>query len=125
MQKKVFAGLILAGFGLLFNADLLAQTPWLSKDVQKVVNKDQLEKEEHSNTNIQAVSTDYGWVLSKGISSVGNTQTQYAGSAGNIQSTGIPRIAISKGVHQLKPKKEVKEEREDYQVRPAITGANE
>jgi hypothetical protein len=122
MKKKIFAGLILAGFGLFFSADLLAQTPWLSKDVQKVANKKQLEKEKQSNTNIQAVSTENVWVLSKGISAVGRTETQYAG---NVQSTGIPQIAISKGVHQTKPKKAVKEERGDDQVRPAITRANE
>ena len=121
MKKKIFAGLILAGFGLLLNADLLAQTPWLSKDVQKFANKKQLERDKHSNTNIQAVSMDDSWVLSKGISAVGRTETQ---NAGNIQSTGTPQVAISKGVHQIKPKKAVKEEQEDYQMRPAITGEN-
>ena len=121
MKKKTFAGLILAGFGLLISSDLLAQTPWLSKDVQKVANKKELEKQKRSNTNIQAVSLENAWVLSKGISAIGKTETQYAG---NIQSTGVPQIAISKGVHQIKPKKAVKVEQEDYQVRPAITGAN-
>ena len=125
MKKKIFAGLILAGFGMLINADLLAQTPWLSKDVQKVANKKQFEKEKHSNTNIQAVSLDNTWVLSKGVSRIGSADTQYAENTGNIQSTGIPPIAISKGVHQIKPKKAVKDEREDYQARPAITGAKE
>ncbi len=121
MRKSIFAVMILAGVGLFFSSDLLAQTPWLSKDVQKVANKKQLEQEKNSNTNIQAVSTDQSWVLTKGISSIGTTDEQ---SAGNIQSTGTPQVAISKGVHQTKPKKVVKEQREDYEMRPAITGEN-
>ena len=121
MRKKIFTVLILAGFGLFFSADLLAQTPWLSKDVQKIANKKELEKDKISNSNIQAVSTDQSWVLSKGISSVGSTEKQ---SAGNIRSTEFPQVAISKGVHQNRTKKELKEEQEDYQVRPAITGSN-
>jgi hypothetical protein len=119
MRKKIFAALILAGAGLFFSADLIAQTPWLSKDVQKVANKKQLEKDEQSNSNIEAVSVDQSWVLTKGVSTVGMPETQ---PAGNIQSTGTPDVAISKGVHQKKSKKAVKVEQEEYQTRPAITG---
>jgi hypothetical protein len=119
MKSKIFIGLILAGFGLFLNANLHAQTPWLSKDVQKVANKKQLEKEERANSNIQAVSVDQNWVLSKGISSVGATETQ---SVGNIPSTGTPDVAVSKGVHQIESKKASKEEQKDYEMRPAITG---
>ena len=121
MIKKVFSVLLLSGFCLFLNTDLLAQTPWLSKDVQKVANKKQLEKEERSNSNIQAVSQDQTWVVSKGISTVGRTETE---SEGNIQSTGIPQVAISKGVHQVKPKKVLIEEQEEIEMRPAITGSN-
>lgn len=119
MRKNIIAGLILAGFGLFLNTALLAQTPWLSKDVQKVANKKELAKEEQSNSHIQAVSLDQNWALSKGISSVGQAETT---SEGNIQSTGTPQVAISKGVHKMNTKKPVVEEREDYQMRPAITG---
>jgi len=122
MTKKIFAGLILAAFGMLFSSDLAAQTPWLSKDVQKIANKKQLEKDKQSNSNIQAVSMDQSWVLTKGITTIGRTETQ---SVGNIESTDIPQVAISKGVHQNRSKKELKEEKEDYQERPAITGARE
>jgi len=121
MTKKIFAGLILAGFGMLFSSDLAAQTPWLSKDVQKIANKKQLEKDKQSNTNIQAVTLDQSWLLAKGVSSIGSTETQ---SVGNIQSTDVPQVAVSKGVHQSRPKKEVKKEQDEYQMRPAITGSD-
>ena len=119
MRTKIFAMMMLAGVGLFFRSDLLAQTPWLSKDVQKVANKKQLEQDK--NSNIQVVSTDQSWVVAKGVSSLGTTEKQ---SVGNIQSTGMPQVAISKGVHQTTPKKAVKEQQEDYQTRPAITGEN-
>jgi hypothetical protein len=121
MTKKIFAGLILAGFGMLFSSDLAAQTPWLSKDVQKIANKKQLEKDKRSNSNIQAVSLDQSWMLTKGISAIGRTETQ---SDGNIESTGMPQVAISKGVHHDRSREVLKEEQEDYQIRPAITGAH-
>jgi len=63
--------MMLAGVGLFFSSDLLAQTPWLSKDVQKVANKKQLEQDK--NSNIQVVSTDQSWVVAKGVSSLGTT----------------------------------------------------
>ncbi len=121
MRKKIFTVLILAGLSLFFSADILAQTPWLPKDVQKIANKEQLKKEKHSNSNIQAVSLDQSWVLSKGISRVERTKTE---NAGNIQSTGFPQVAVSKGVHQIKSKKAAKEDQDDYLMRPAITGSN-
>ena len=120
MRKKIFTVLTLAGLGLFFSTAVLAQTAWLSKDVQKIANKEQLKKDQHSNSNIQAVSLDQSWVLSKGISNVERTKTK---SAGNIQSTDFPQVAVSKGVHQIKSKKAVKEDQEDYQMRPAITGS--
>ena len=118
MKKTLFAGLILAGSGLLFSSDLVAQTPWLSKDVQKIANKEQLEKEKDTNSNIQVVSVDQSWVQSKGVSLVAVPEKQ---SVGNVQSTDYPQVAISKGVHQDKSKK-VKQEQPDYEMRPAITG---
>lgn len=122
MRTKIFAVLILAGFGLFFSTDLCAQTPWLSKDVQKVANKKELEKDKRSNSNIQAVSVDQSWVLAKGISSVGRTESP---AAGNIQSTDFPQVAISKGIHQAKPKKAVEQQPQERQERPAVTVANE
>lgn len=125
MKTKIFAVVILAGFGLFSGTDLLAQTPWLSKDVQKIANKKQLEKDQLSNSNILAASIDQNWVHSKGIATVGSTEAKP--SVGNIPSTGIPQVAISKGVHQVKPKKEIKKapkEEEDFQMRPAVTGGD-
>lgn len=119
MGKKLFAGLILAGFAILFNTELQAQTPWLSKDVQKVANKKQFAAEEKNSQHITAVSLDQSWVVSKGVSNLGRTDTQ---SAGNIQSHGIPQWTVSKGVHQINTKQPQNKEQEDYRSTPAITG---
>jgi hypothetical protein len=117
MRKTILAGLVLAGFAVVLSADLQAQTPWLSKDVQKVANKKEFEKQ--STSHITAVSMDQSWVVSKGVSNLGRTETQ---TAGNIQSNGIPQWTISKGVHQINSKQPVNKEQEDYRPSPAITG---
>ena len=119
MRKTLLTAFVLAGFAMLLNTSLQAQTPWLSKDVQKVANKKQFEAEQKSNSNITAVSLDQSWVVAKGVSNIGRTETQ---SAGNIQSDGIPQWTISKGVHQINTKQPVKKEQEEYRPSPAITG---
>jgi hypothetical protein len=118
MRKTLLTGLILAGFAMLLNTELQAQTPWLSKDVQKIANKKEFATEK-SNYHITAVSMDQSWVVSKGVSNLGRTETQ---SAGNIQSHGIPQWTISKGVHKINTKQPVNKEQEDYRPSPAITG---
>jgi hypothetical protein len=66
----------------------------VSKDVQRVANKQILENEDLSNSNIQAQSQPFpAIVISKGI-----VRSTESAPEGNIVSKGYPTWTISKGV---------------------------
>lgn len=119
MRKKLLVGLILVGFGLFANHQLMAQTAWtVSKDVQKVANKQLFNDEELKKSHIHAMSLSQSWVVSKGVNNIGSTEPV---AAGNIRSKGSNDWAISKGVHRVKDSKPAKENKDLFQTSPAIT----
>jgi hypothetical protein len=74
--------------------------PWISKDVQRVANKNMLENEIRNNTHIEAKSVGYPAVaLSKGVHRIGKTSVTT--TKGNIVSKGYPDWTISKGVQRI------------------------
>jgi hypothetical protein len=119
MKKTLIVGLILIGFGLFTSHQLMAQTAWtVSKDVQKVANKELFSDEELMKSHIHAMSLNQSWVVSKGVSNVGRTETAVA--TGNIRSSNND-WAISKGVHRVKASKPAKENKDLFKTSPAIT----
>ena len=108
LSVKVLAGTVLFGSIFFINTPSSAQAPaWtVSKGVQKVANKKQFDDQDLMRSHIQAAVVDQTWVSSKGVSNVGKESVV---AQGNIPSTGTPGWANSKGVHQMKESKRVKE----------------
>ena len=109
LSVKVLAGTVLVGSIFFMSTPSSAQAPaWtVSKGVQKVANKKQFEDKDLMRSHIHAAVVDQTWVSSKGVSNMGNENVV---AQGNILSTGTPVWANSKGVHQIKGSKQVKEE---------------
>ncbi len=102
-SKGLVATLILLGSAIFVNAQSSTETAWpVSKDVQRVANKKLFEDRELSGSHIHAVVLSPTWNISKGVNSIGRTADV---GQGNVRSTGIPDIAISKGVQRIQKKK--------------------
>jgi len=96
-KRAGLLGLFLMG-AILVNAQSNNDTSWtVSKDVQKVANKKEFEKEAKRGSQLQAKSTSQQWVVSKGVNRSTESNTD---NKGNVDSKGIPAWTISKGVHQ-------------------------
>jgi hypothetical protein len=112
ITRKFGFGVVLVAGSLLANAQTQSDEPsWaVSKDVQKVSNKALFNDQELRDSHIRAVVISPTW-NTKGVHSVG--QSSDIGK-GNVASTGIPDIAIGKGVQKIsRPKKESQKEQDN------------
>ena len=112
--------MLVAGFGLFINTPSFAQAPaWtVSKGVQKVSNKKQLEDKEIMKSHIQVMTINQDWAISKGVSSLGNDNIV---AKGNIPSKGTPSWTNSKGVNQIRKREPVTENKDLFKSGPEIT----
>lgn len=121
ITRKISFGMVLAAGSLIVNAQTTTDEPsWgVSKDVQKVSNKALFNDQELRDSHIRAVVISPTW-NTKGVHSVG--QSGDIGK-GNVASTGIPDIAIGKGVQKIrKPKTQATEEQENiFNTKEEIT----
>lgn len=124
LSAKAFAGALLIGSVFMLNTPTSAQSPaWaVSKDVQKVANKKQFEDQDLMKSHIHAAVLGQTWMISKGVSNVG---TEIAVAKGNIPSKGTPAWANSKGVHQIKTSKPVKQDKTLFETSQEITRRGE
>lgn len=110
--RKTMFGFLITGSAILVNAQATSDVPaWaVSKDVQKVSNKSLFEDTALRDSHIRAVVVSPSWNTSKGVNIIGRRSTDVG--IGNVASTGIPDIAISKGVQRIR-QKDLKPERKD------------
>lgn len=120
LSVKILAGTVLLGCIFFISTPSLAQAPaWtVSKGVQKVANKKQLEDRDAMNSHIHAAVVNQTWVISKGVSSIGNEDVI---AQGNIRSTGTPAWANSKGVHQMKKSRTTSDDKSLFKTGQEIT----
>ena len=94
---SMFALSMILANAIVTKAQSVNESPvWISKDVQKVANKQALENKDFEKSNVTAQSLDASWVVSKGVKQ-NNNNTEVT-AQGNIPSEGTPTWAISKDV---------------------------
>ena len=90
-------------FAVMANGQSTDQPAWsVSKDVQKIANKQLFEDESLKASHINAVVVSSTWNISKGVHQIG--QSSEVGNS-NIVSTGVPDWVVSKGVQRVQRKK--------------------
>ena len=100
---KTLAAFSLMGFAIMANGQSVEQPAWsVSKDVQKVANKQLFEDESLKASHINAVVMSPTWNVSKGVHQIGKSSDV---GKGNVVSTGVPDWVISKGVQRIQRKK--------------------
>lgn len=111
--RKTMFGFLITGSAILVNAQATSDVPsWaVSKDVQKVSNKSLFDDTELRDSHIRAIVVSPSWNTSKGVNTIGRRSADVG--IGNVASTGIPDIAISKGVQRIRQKGLKTEKKDD------------